>query len=165
LLTDHPRITRMTSSISPVEMTVDPTFVFNPDMGDVAQQREAVERFECSDYADIFDSPRTLILGDNREIAMPSQRALSERGLTEFEWMQTQGLTVPYNAVIEQTGSSGQPEVVVDNRNALQDAAADSNEEVFAGKGCGCDTAPGPGAAWLLAPMLVLFRRRQSPQA
>ena len=50
LVNRHATISRMTSSISPVEMTVDPIYALNPDMAqDVSEQHQATLVFECSE--------------------------------------------------------------------------------------------------------------------
>ncbi|MGB0714570.1 MAG: DUF2330 domain-containing protein, partial [Phycisphaerae bacterium] len=41
-------ITRFYTTLSPEEMTVDPTFAFNPDLGDQAQMRSATMNVECT---------------------------------------------------------------------------------------------------------------------
>ena len=149
-------ITRMTSSISPVEMTIDPTFVFNPDMGEVEQLRVATERFVCTG-GDLNASPSVLELSDGRQIVLPSRQELARLGMTPFEWMESQGLTVPTNLIIEQTGPSGQPEILVDNRSLLEDVLESLNS------GCGgCHNARvGVGTSgWILLGLLMMRRRR-----
>lgn len=150
-------ITRLTSSVSPAEMTVDPTFVFNPDLGPVSQDRFADELWFCLD-GDLFDAPRELHLSDGREVSLPSVNRLAELGMTEFEWLEGEGLTVPTAAWIERTDETGPPEVVVDNRPALEEQLADHDE---ASKGCGCATTQG-SAGWLALSGLALALRRRN---
>jgi len=156
LLASHPKITRMTSSVSPGEMTVDPTFVFNPDMADVAQVRNAIERYECGGrFDDVFEAPREVILADGRNIWIPSMDELGNRGLSEFEWLEANGLTRPAAALIEQTSASGQPEVLVDNSFLLDQQIEPYGDS----KGCGCNQGS-TQVGWLALLPLLLLRRR-----
>lgn len=160
LFAQWPTVSRMTSSVSPVEMTVDPTFVFNPDMGPVDQNRFADEIWFCTD-GDMSQSIRELHLADGRILTLPTGEYLSQRGLTEFEWVQLEGLNVPAAAFIERTGASGQPEVVVDNSQLLADQLAELEGDDDAKKGCGCAQSPGH-AGWLaLLPLAAVIRRRR----
>jgi hypothetical protein len=47
LLGDHPYLTRLFTTLSADEMTVDPMFAFNPDLPDVSNIRTADARLEC----------------------------------------------------------------------------------------------------------------------
>ena len=158
LFAKHTTLTRMTSSVSPVDMTVDPTFVFNPDMGPVEQTRNADEIYHCGEGDQPFDAERTLVLSDGREVDLPSQRELSDLGLTEIEWLAQHGLTTPVNAVIERTGSSGEPEVLTDNRGLLADQLESYLNEIG---GCGCSSAP-TSQGWLVLGLIGLLIRRRS---
>jgi MYXO-CTERM domain-containing protein len=44
----HPAITRLYTTLSAEEMTLDPLFTFNPDLGDVSNQHTAERIIECS---------------------------------------------------------------------------------------------------------------------
>ena len=158
LFAKYSTLTRMTSSVSPVDMTVDPTFVFNPDMGPVAQTREADEIYHCVDGDGLFDAERTLVLSDGRQVDLPSQSELSQLGLSEIEWLADHGLTTPVNAVIERTGASGQPEVLTDNRGLLADQLETYLTEI---EGCGCSSAP-TSQGWLVIGLISLLVRRRS---
>lgn len=157
LLAAYPKISRMTSSVSPAEMTVDPTFVLNPDMGDVAQTRTAVEAYACRRQEGLFDARRALQLTDGRSVLLPSRRELSDLGMTEFEWLTEYGVTTPAAAIIERTSGSGQPEVLVDNRDLLEQQI----RGLLSGGACSCTTStPSPG--WLATlSLFALFRRKQ----
>ena len=157
LLAAHPKITRLTSSVSPAEMTVDPTFVFNPDMGDVAQVRGATERYECGGFSDdVFEASRELTLEDGRVVWLPSLDELSDLGMSEYEWLTDKGLTRPAAAIIEDTTDSGSPVILVDNRGLL-----DQQASPYAGNngGCGCAHGSSPIGGFALLPLLLLRRR------
>ncbi|MEQ1570711.1 MAG: DUF2330 domain-containing protein [Myxococcota bacterium] len=158
MFTRAPVMTRMTSSLSPAEMTVDPTFVFNPDMPMVDVLRLAEEAYSCAgDQQNVFDAPRLLTVPDGRKVSLPSINQLGELGLSEIEWLESQGLTTPTNARIERTGPSGPPEVLQDN-TALLAQALDTAVE-----GCGCRTGGGASGAGLLLAAGIVARRRRQP--
>ena len=163
----------MTSSLSPVEMTVDPTFVFNPDMGRVDNFRFADFEYRCGDNDTSVTAERVLELSDGRMVRFPSRVELSDLGMTEFEWLQSEGLTLPINAIIEQTSDSGEPVILVDNRDDLYSDAIDHwagrpnltdmdpVSDSDAAKACGCATGgSGAPAAVLLGLMLLGVRRK-----
>ncbi len=45
---EDPYVTRMFTTLSPEEMTLDPTFSFNPDLADQAIERQATMRLNCT---------------------------------------------------------------------------------------------------------------------
>ena len=173
LFADYPVLTRMTSSVSPEEMTIDPMFVFNPDMGPVDFLRSATETTLCNPSLVSDDAVRELQLPDGRTIMLPPR---NDMNTSDFEYLDTVAmLTVPSAAVIEKTSASGEPEVLVDNRPGLTGEADDHNrtfpydqetgqgyDELSADpKGCACSTS-GPVPAGLLSLMcgVLALRRR-----
>ena len=165
MLKAHDKITRLTSSISPIEMTIDPAFVFNGDMGDVSQTYEATLVTDCSTGLDYDEAPRQLELPDGRVILLPSLRWMEDHDLTDFEFIQE--LTTVNAAVIERTGSSGQPEVLTDYTHELEAQTSAFNERVrmlFSARGCGgCNTtSPTPALAWMGLIALAFLRRRNA---
>jgi MYXO-CTERM domain-containing protein len=159
LLDKHPSLTRLTSSVSPIEMTVDPTFVFNPDMAQtVSLDRSARLEMYCLAEPSWVDAPRALVLADGRKYELPPERWFDENNLTEYEYLQ--GLMDHYAIVIEDTSSSGEPVVLADWTDEAFAAAQAFNDRVSAlAQGCGCQTS-GPGAWTLLVAGLVFLRRR-----
>ncbi|TNE86286.1 MAG: DUF2330 domain-containing protein [Deltaproteobacteria bacterium] len=158
LLDAYPRLTRMTSSLDAQEMTVDPMFVFNPDIGqDVPNQRYATLRWDCTNGEDWSRATRTLILSDGREIQLPSLEDTWASGGTEFDAMEDGGLTDPAAIVIEDLGVSGDGDMMFDYRDQAAEDAANFGQE---GVGCGCNTAPGLGGGLLLGLLPLVLRRR-----
>jgi hypothetical protein len=167
LFQSHPQLSRLTSSISPLEMTVDPVFVYNLDMGEVPLEHEADLTYLCGAGLTHDQSNRRLVLADGRELLIPSQDWLDDYGLTYGELIE-QG-TTHYALVIEDTSASGEPVVVVD---ATEDAQSDvddlndlvrwnSPEPAVEAQTCGCRSTPHPlsGLGALLG-LLALRRRR-----
>lgn len=175
LLDRHPTITRMTSSMSPDEMTLDPTFVLNPDMPAVSNVREADLVVDCRVETDRWDAPQYIELADGRRVQVPSSRWLAENG---GSWVDTDA---PAAARIERTSAAGQPEPIQDNGAAVDAALDDHNAWVAgldgrdldatpgddtvraAGCGAGCAQSGGPSGAVAglgLLGLLGLRRRR-----
>lgn len=158
ILAAHPRLTRMTSSLDADEMTVDPMFVFNPDIDqDVSHIRTATLRYDCTDGVEPNEAERVLVLSDGREIRLPSQQETWESGQTEFESIDEGGLTDPAAVVIEDLGVRGDGELMFDYR----DQAAAEAEAFGEQAACGCATAPGLGAGMLLGVVPLILRRRR----
>lgn len=156
LVDEHSQLTRMTSSLDAVEMTVDPVFVLNPDMRDsaVSSTHIAQQVFECHGKKR-ENANRRLVLANGIEIALPSQNWLAKEGMTELEYIAELGDTKAL--IIEQTGATGQPVVQFDHTNDLKAMVADFNGLV----GCGCDSSAATGSlAGLLAAALLVIRRR-----
>jgi MYXO-CTERM domain-containing protein len=166
LFADYPVLTRMTSSVSPEEMTIDPVFVFNPDMPAVNSIREATETLLCAPGINSADAARELYLPDGRRVMLPPR---SHMNLSDFEYLdQVAQLTLPAAAVIEKTSASGEPEILVDNRPSLTGDANDHNlifpyDELSgqSASGCGCATGGGApvGVFGLMLGALALRRR------
>ncbi|MFT4624320.1 MAG: MYXO-CTERM domain-containing protein [Myxococcota bacterium] len=167
-LFDADWVSRLTSSISPVEMTIDPMFVFNPDMGEVSQEYKADLYVMCGIGGGWWDSPRRLELPDGRIIYVPSEEWFANQGITYREFID--GLTEHYAKIIEDTSESGQPTVLfdlyaagdgkLDAWNASQEPKPGDDAEAAAG--CGCASAAGAGSTGVLGALalLALARRR-----
>lgn len=160
----HPRLTRLTSSVSPAEMNVDPTFVFNADMPQsVSRMRAATLETYCGNGGTWWDSPRRLVLADGRSYDLPSSEWLQERGITEYEYLSQ--LHTNYALVIENTSSSGASDVVYDGTDDAR-AAADTFNQLQGldiVRSCGGCQHTGPsGLVWALVGLLGLGLRRRA---
>ena len=169
LFTNHAVVTRLRSSMSPLEMTVDPQFGFNPDLGPPADLSTLGITLQCDDQVySPWEAKQELYYPDMPMMIIPSSDRLWELGLNEFEYVQ--GMAQPAALLIEQLGESGDGEILVDNRPEIEEAIVtedgsgafdvqDGSSEAAAG--CGCATAAGPGAlAGLPLLLLGLARRR-----
>ena len=168
LFATHPHLTRLTSSLDAVEMTVDPTFVLNSDMKQqVDHVHEAKVLMYCGDGGDWSESSREIVFADGRSIRLPSEDWLDSQGMTELDFMER--LSDKAALVIEQTAASGEPIVIADYNAWADEQAYDLSTEARAiaaeeaeAKGCGCDATTGGGAAGLLGLVgLVGLRRRR----
>ena len=167
LFTDYPIVSRMTSSVSPEEMTIDPVFVFNSEMGPVERIRQATEIYDCSaqDGEGTWESPRRLRIDGYPDVQLPSMEELNELEMSEFEWLEMAGWTTPASLIIEATAAEGMPEVLVDrDPDAMSGGVPpiydDAPEDSVAAAGCGCDTT-GPASVGWLALLAGLFVRRR----
>lgn len=150
-------LTRLTSSISAEEMTVDPSFVLNADMGPVDNQHNAELVIDCGARAHTLqNAPRRIVLTDGRELWIPEEVTSGEVPYTDFI------ATLAANAtdVIETTSDVGEPVLVRDNRPEIDAALAALNDENA--RGCRCDGTGTAGASWAAGLMaLALVRRRR----
>ena len=158
-LFEHKFVSRMTSSLDAVEMTVDPVFVQNPDMGAVTQTHQADLIYECNGRKR-ERAGRRLELADGRAIDLPSEDWFDKNDTTEFQFIRELGLI---NAqIIEKTGASGQPEILNDYTGQLARQTNDFNDQLKSMMGCGCSSSGGPTGGFLaLALAGILARRRR----
>ena len=68
LVRDFSYLTRLYTTLSADEMTVDPSFSFNPELPDVSNTHTANARFECADPSKPEDVVLVVTLRDGREI-------------------------------------------------------------------------------------------------
>ncbi len=165
----HHWLSRMTSSLDAVEMTVDPVFVFNPTMEEVSQEHTATIVTDCGSGGSWYDSIRKVVLSDGREVYYPSQQWLDDNGMTVADWLLTWGLNAA--SIIEQTNATGSPEVQFDlgasgdpsldelNDWVLSTAGLDAEEA----QGCGCESSSSPvGGLMLVVGSALGLRRRRT---
>lgn len=153
-----PYVTRLYTTMSADEMTRDPVFDENPDLGDVSNEHHAERVIECAPDLLQSEAPWRVALADGNTV----------RGVGT-SWPLTPSDDLPASAVIRRVGTEGAGEVVEDHRDAIRTALERLNAGLpihspVAGAG-GCSVRPGPAAgtafvsAFALA--LVLARRRR----
>ena len=160
LMTRHDKFSRLTSSVSPIEMTVDPTFVLNPDMGDVELARAADLVYLCTGGKYRARANREIRLSDGRVIALPSENWFERNETTESEFLaQLEDVSA---LIIEETGTTGNAALIYDG-TADSDAQLDAfNKWVRRTSGCGCNIgAVTPLGATSLALVMGAFVRRR----
>lgn len=108
-----PYFTRLHTSLSAEEMTVDPVFAFNSEMGDVDNVHRASAVMVCDNNGDYNAVPIVVTLADGREV-LTSYSASSQLD------------AMPGAAAVEQTGATGAPVAVArtDGRNPVTELAA-----------------------------------------
>ena len=161
LFEDHSTVTRLRSSMSPDEMTLDPQFVFNEQMAAVDTVRHADLYVQCDGQFDVGAAPLVLKLEDGRRIHLPSLAEIyadpeSYRSLLSGDSAE----------IIEQTGPAGEPERLVDLTGTytgpIISLVNPGDDPIQASCAGGCATgSPGAGfAAILFLTGMVGGRRR-----
>ncbi|MCO4747622.1 MAG: DUF2330 domain-containing protein, partial [Proteobacteria bacterium] len=149
-------LTRLTTTMDPEEMTVDPIFVLNADLPqDVSNLHSAEQKVNCGFLEGRDGGERKLMLEDGRVIKLPSRRWQRNHNTTEFELIAE--LTTPAAILIEDFSAEGPGEIVFDYR---EDAARDARR--FGRPGCACTSAPSPLSMAALALLLPVALRRRS---
>lgn len=163
LFENHPRLTRLTSSISPTEMTIDPMFVFNPDMAEVDGVWEADIYYLCGDGNPWSESNKRIELPDGRQFLVPSDKWLFDHDLTYGDLLEQ--ITDYYAKSIERTGPNGEPEMIwsLGDDAGLQDIEDFSPaDDGASAEACGCQSAGAGGWGFLVAwPVLAMVLRRR----
>jgi MYXO-CTERM domain-containing protein len=154
LLDQNPYLTRMYTTISPNEMTVDPIFRQHSGLPEVPNVRIAQRQVHC-------DGSATMTLPDGRVVEMPNS------GI----WPTISG-AMPWDEDVDQApaASEGALMSLVDNTELIDDLLMQWNQQ-NAGEdqldddaGCACSATPtgtGAGALASLLGLLGLRRRRR----
>ncbi len=155
-----PYVTRLYTTLSAEDMTVDPVFARNSTMGDVDNVHIAEVIVDCGDGGDYYSSPVTIRLPDGRTILTSWDDAARE----ELDAM-------PAADSIERTSGSGAPEPVSSNRDDINTDLEAYNDQMAAlfdaqrsPKSGGCAAAPGTAGGLgfaMFGLMLGLSRRRR----
>ena len=164
-------LTRMYTTISPAEMTEDPMFHENPNLGDVDMLRMATQRILCNG-----DSIWTL--PDGREVYVRAGDPWPDFDAA----LPDDGSTMPASEFIDEVPTSdGAPMRLVDNAELIDTKLRAYNEgqgwngasvpegaepQPELSGGCGCTAAGGgAGAVWMLGFSVLAFvgrpRRRR----
>lgn len=149
-------MTRMYTTLSPAEMTVDPEFHFNDDLPDVSNQHVADHITECSSGVTRSEAPFRVEL----------ENGLVVRGSQQGVWPFQPGDDMPTNLTVREIGESGEGEIVTDNVVTVRQQLDEHNAGVSgpgnkANAGGGCTTTAGNGAGWLVLLGLFFFGRRR----
>jgi hypothetical protein len=116
LLEASPYMTRMLTSMSGREMTVDPGFLFNPDLADISNTHTADQFVECTPEVAQFEAPWRVVLPQGSVV----------RGQGQVWPFDTEG-EMPANREIRQMDTDGTGEVVSDNTSVISQAIERSN--------------------------------------
>jgi MYXO-CTERM domain-containing protein len=150
----HPYVTRLYTTMSADEMTVDPMFDFNAELPDLSNQHTAEQVIECGDDIFFGDAFWRVELADGRVV----------RGRTGV-WPFVLG-DMPANTRTLRVGTTGTGEVVEDNAEAIDRALAMHNVTVpTAGDrdGCACSGSGGGATGFALGALALgaLWRRKR----
>ncbi len=147
LFREHPKMTRLFTTLSPEEMTKDPVFSFNPVLPDVSNVHTATFEVRCEPSGNSYAG--TLTLPDGRRFETSPD-----------EW--TAGLTsngTPRSQRIEILGEEGPPKVEVDNTLIVSTGGpAESRNR----SSCTCtDAHGGAGSIALFAGLMLVAGKRR----
>jgi len=131
LFGEFPYLTRLFTTLSADEMTVDPLFVFNPDLPGVSNTHNAKGRFECDDFDPENPNFEEIVL----VVTLADGREVRSRPYAGFDSgdpvIRLDSADQPAAAIVEQMASAGAPvtlsrlTAVEDDRdNPLPDAAS-----------------------------------------
>lgn len=119
LLISQPYLTRLYTTMSPEEMTVDPLFDINGDLPDFSNIHTATQVIECSPEINYYEAPW--------RIELPSGDMI--RGKGQGTWPIDVATTdLPANHKILMLTTEGQGEVVEDNSEKINEALFKMNE-------------------------------------
>jgi hypothetical protein len=135
LLESRPYITRLYTTMSADEMTMDPVFAFNPDLDDVSNVHTADQVIECVNGSPT--GPWTVSLAQGNTV----------RGTQTGTWPIDID-SMPAALKIIEFGTSGQGITVVDNTPEVDDAmSGDGGVMTSAGRGGSGSSGSGGGGA------------------
>ncbi|MEP7052015.1 MAG: DUF2330 domain-containing protein [Pseudomonadota bacterium] len=118
LITAHPQLTRMYTTLSADEMTLDPLFDFNADLPQVSNVHSAVRVVECNPSLTFSEAPW--------RIELPQGGVLRGSAAQVGTWPQELA-QLPPNRLIVRAGQSGPGRVIEDNSGQIKEALAAYN--------------------------------------
>jgi MYXO-CTERM domain-containing protein len=158
----HPYVTRLYSTLSAAEMTVDPLFTYNPDLEDVSNIHTAERIIECNPNVYQFEAPWRIELPQGGVVRGTADQVGTWPDFTDQ----------PANMRILRQGESGEGRVVEDNSDDIQGMLEAYNDTIPTASGgsrkssdSGCNLRGGSasGAPWVLLALVLLARRRRRP--
>jgi hypothetical protein len=136
-----PYVTRLYTTMSPADMTLDPVFDFNTDLADVSNQHVAERTIYCSEDVWRNEAPW--------KAELPSGQVVHGQGNS---WPLTADDDFPAALEVRQEHNSGEGDTIDDNLPAIEAVIDEHNDSVpintgggSSGGGGGCHTT-GTGA-------------------
>ncbi len=140
LVDAHPMLTRLYSTLSAEEMTLDPEFTFNAELAEVSNVHTATRVIECEPSLSQFQAPWRIELPQGDVIRGTGAQAQSQSWPADLA-------SLPPNRRIVRSAESGAGKVLEDNASAITSALEDYNASVaarpFGGSGGGGAAAGG----------------------
>lgn len=141
LINAHPTVTRLYTTLSAEEMTIDPIFTFNKELPDLSNIHTADRVIECSPDVTQFDAPWRIEL-PNGGVIRGTASDLSSA--TSGTW--PEGLAaLPANQTIMRQASTGEGKVLEDNETLIETELAAYNERIAPGSSTAAPTTDVPG--------------------
>ncbi len=143
-------VTRLFTLISPDEMTIDPTFVFDPKLPDVDRVHRATAVFDCGVGGRAENANVRLEIEETGQTVQLGKNGQGDRSVLD---------SMPSAVKIEQLNEG---RLIQDNSKLIGQLLDKHNSKVG---GCGCSTTGasggGSGALGLLALLLIGWVRRR----
>ncbi len=155
LVRSQPYMTRLFTTLSADEMTLDPMFAETTELGDYDNIHRADIIVECREDVYYEEAPWRIELpqgGLVRGIGQP----WSGGGFPEADE------SMPFNASVSQFDASGASVPVEDNHEEIEDRLEEQNEQFVTNHSSGCSNHEGKLSFGLLALCLVLTRQRRT---
>lgn len=108
LFVEYDYLTRLYTTLSAHEMTVDPMFDFNPDLPEVSNVRSAQARWECESIDPENPDPTQLVL----VVRLRDGRQIRSRPFVDDPWPLARETDIPAAALVERLSTSGPPVLV-----------------------------------------------------
>ena len=161
LMGAHRYLTRLYSTLSPEEMTLDPEFTFNPDMTeDVSNVRTIEVTIACDNTGAPDESAATLVNSAGETVTVDLSGANSIR---RENGELIQGLETPASTIIEVTRERGAPTAIDPPQNPTDpDAEVPEGDGNDAGFNWGCTTQSDFPSLPIILAMIALFGIRRS---
>ena len=137
LIDAHPQVTRLYTTMSARDMTVDPLFTFNADLADVSNLHTAKRFIECNENTLQTEAPW--------RIELPQGGVVRGTAAQVGTWP-TDLNTLPPSQRILQAGKSGAGKVLEDNASVTSSGLSAYNAKVTGAPGGangGCSVASG----------------------
>ena len=153
LFADQPYMTRLYTTLSAAEMTLDPEFDINEELGDVSNAHQVTLKYSsgCGDTSGPWEAQ----LGDLLVKGMGNTWPITAETAKMAK--------MPYNLRVLQLSTSGKGTVTANNTGTITKALGMDKKE-----DSGCAMASGDRSGWasllLLGPLLALLRRRRPPR-
>jgi hypothetical protein len=159
LIDAHPQITRLYTTLSADEMTLDPLFTFNPDLPNLSNTHTAERVIACNPGVEESAAPWRIELPQGGVVWGTASEANVRTWPSELA-------TLPPNRSIARAAESGQGRVIEDNSATIADGLSHYNSGKAAPSAAGGGCAAGRGRSsggWIAAVALgaALLRRRQ----
>jgi MYXO-CTERM domain-containing protein len=162
VIDSQPYVTRLYSTLSAAEMTVDPLFTYNPDLEDVSNIHTAERIIECNPSIYQSEAPW--------RIEFPQGGIV--RGTADQVGNWPDFTSQPANLRILRQGESGDGRVMEDNSETIQEMLDAYNGTIpnpkgsggsrkSSDSGCNMRSGTGSGAPWVLLALALLARRRR----
>ena len=158
LLDRAPDVTRLYTTLSPDEMTLDPAFTFNPELPKVSNVHTAERVIECDEGTLLQDAPFRIELPQGDVVRGTAQDVGS--------WPVSLN-SLPANRLVSMQSASGPGRVAEDNREMISNELSDHNATVpgprpgsFLGCALSGDQGSSQTGAWFAALGLLFALRR-----